>query len=879
MKKSLLLSLLWVVGVICYGQQPESQTRLTKRNVPLPGLNKYNQETIKKPKVGLPLGDFREKNCAEPASTVYKTSEDAFYQTTMHGFHPVKQRLTENVLTDVVPHKTAPDLSDDHCFYTFTLLDSWGDGWNGALMQVIQSGETIAVLGPEFDFGHQYVQQVSLNHGVVFEVFWQEGGYYPWEVGLVITDPFDEQVYYAENLSWDDIETTIFSDVAICTPPTCPRPSNLLLVSADTESALVTWTENGGAFQWDIEYGGEGFDDGEGTVIAGITGKPFLLTGLEPATMYEFRVRAFCSQEDISIWSTRKSFSTLCDAFPLPLAEGFDVVSPPQLPLCWTPMGAGAVYFVETSDYTYVSAPNSVYMGHTGFSVVMLVAPPLDEPVNNVQLRFKTLRLYATNNLHVGVITNPSDESTFTLVQTIIPDEYGAWSEHLVLFSGYTGADGRIAFRIGSLNDEYFGFYFIDDVEINYLQSCHAPYNPGASNITAGSALLQWDDFGTGEEWEIEWGTAPFSPGSGMLVQGIFQKSYALTGLAGSSTYQFYVRAVCSEGQASNWSSDVVFSTLCDIFSLPLSEGFDNVTPDALPLCWTETGTGYYYVATTDYDYFSPPYSVWLTHADFCQAMLIVPPLNELISNVQLGFKTRPVHFFGTLDVGVITDPDDESTFFVVQSFNIGATNVWTDRYVNFTGYTGPDGRIAFRSQDIYYRSILIDDIKITILDGYNVTFRVFNAAMQPVEGASIEIEGAGSITTQANGEATLMLQNGHYQYAVNSDDYHGYSGDFTIQDEHLILDIILLTLNVKEGVFTDVVLFPNPFGDQFFVKNGEEIKKITVLNTLGQTVLEQELAGDHSIGVRTAGLVKGVYFVQLHHKNGAHSVQKIIKR
>lgn len=879
MKKSLLLSLLWAAGIICYGQQPESQNLSMNKNEPLLGLNKDRPDPIEQPTIGLTLVDVGETIYASLTSKVPETSEDAFHHFKTPGFPPDSQRFAENVFVELGAYNTNSGLLNDQCFYMFTLLDSWGDGWNGALMHVIQNGQTVAVLGPGFDYGHQYLQQVSLIHGVLFEVFWHDGGYYPWEVGLIITDPFDEQVYFAENLSWDDIETTIFADVAICTPPTCPRPSNLLLVNAGTESALVTWTENSDASQWDIEYGFTGFADGEGTLIAGVSENPFLLTGLEPASLYEFRVRALCNAEDISLWSVRKSFFTLCEAFPLPLTEGFDDATPPQLPLCWTKLGAGSAYFAETSDYTFVSAPNSVYMGHTAYSFIMLVAPPLDEPVNNVQLRFKTLRLYATSDLHVGVITDPSDESTFTMIQAIMPEEYGVWSEHLVLFSGYTGADGRIAFRVGSPDDELFGFYFIDDVEIDYLQSCHAPYNLRVSNITTGSALLHWDDFGTGDEWEIEWGPAPFLPGSGMLVQGLFQTNYELSGLSGSSAYQFYARSVCTQDQTSNWSSGFVFSTLCDIFSLPLTEGFDNVTFGTLPQCWTEIGLGSYYIATTDLDYFSPPHSVWLTHSDFGQAILIVPPLNEPVNNVQLSFKTRPVQFLGNIDVGVITDPGDESTFIMVQSFNIGATNVWTDRFVNFTGYTGEEGRIAFRVQDVYYRSVLIDDIKISVSDGYNVTFRVTNSGMQPVAGASIEIEGAGSITTQTNGEATLTLQNGHYHYAVYADNYQGYSDDFTIQDGPLTLDIILLTLNVKDSFFHDVVLFPNPFSSRLFIKNAEELRKITLLNTMGQALWEQEVAGDQSIGINTAGLTKGVYFVQLHHINGAYSVQKIIKR
>ena len=64
-----------------------------------------------------------------------------------------------------------------------------------------------------------------------------------------------------------------------------------------------------------------------------------------------------------------------------------------------------------------------------------------------------TLGCYVWNNrnssdvrLEVGVMTDPTDEGTFTLVQSV-PLGYNYWQRVAVSFAGYTGGDGHIALR------------------------------------------------------------------------------------------------------------------------------------------------------------------------------------------------------------------------------------------------------------------------------------------------------------------------------------------------------------------------------------------------------------------------------------------------
>lgn len=96
------------------------------------------------------------------------------------------------------------------------------------------------------------------------------------------------------------------------TPPSCPQPSNLAVTNVTGTTVDLSWTENGSATIWDIEWDTAGFTPTGIPTITGTTTNPHPLTGLTPLTDYEFYVRAYCSASDTSLWSGPYMFSTLC---------------------------------------------------------------------------------------------------------------------------------------------------------------------------------------------------------------------------------------------------------------------------------------------------------------------------------------------------------------------------------------------------------------------------------------------------------------------------------------------------------------------------------------------------------------------------------------
>ena len=86
-------------------------------------------------------------------------------------------------------------------------------------------------------------------------------------------------------------------------------------MSADSitvSSAELGWTENGTAANWDVEFGLEGFT-ATGAPTFSTEMNPYLQSGLETNTCYDFYVRANCGADDTSVWVGPYNFCTLND--------------------------------------------------------------------------------------------------------------------------------------------------------------------------------------------------------------------------------------------------------------------------------------------------------------------------------------------------------------------------------------------------------------------------------------------------------------------------------------------------------------------------------------------------------------------------------------
>jgi len=77
----------------------------------------------------------------------------------------------------------------------------------------------------------------------------------------------------------------------------------------------------------------------------------------------------------------------------------------------------------------------------------------------------------------------------------------------------------------------------------------------------------------------------------------------------------------------------------------------------------------------------------------------------------------------------------------------------------------------------------------------------------------------------------------------------------------------------------SNVELFPNPVTNELTINNAEPIQKITISNTLGQTVIEESLSGKSTVVISTQSLQSGIFFITLKNFEGNEITKKIVKQ
>ena len=118
-------------------------------------------------------------------------------------------------------------------------------------------------------------------------------------------------------------------------------------------------------------------------------------------------------------------------------------------------------------------------------------------------------------------------------------------------------------------------YFYIDDIVMSQgpAPSCPQPTALTASNITSSGADIGWTTGGS-TNWNIEYGPAGFTPGSGTTVMNI-TNPYSLSMLTSNTGYDVYVQDSCGAGDVSNWSV-LSLTTLPNMHPFPLMEDFED---------------------------------------------------------------------------------------------------------------------------------------------------------------------------------------------------------------------------------------------------------------------------------------------------------------
>ena len=531
------------------------------------------------------------------------------------------------------------------CNYTLELRDNFNNGWGGgSQVTVTLNGTPTSYTLPDPP-GNQTVYTITVNDGDTLLVDYIADPTFPGDNEFTL---FDSEGITVVDSGFTPASGNYFNGTASC--PTCPAVSNISATNVVSDGADIAWTPGGSESEWIIEYGVAPYTCGSGGVQTTVTTNPATITGLNSETDYDIYVIAVCGPSDQSACQGPVSIST--------------TVSCPA-PGAFTPAGNSASSIQFAWDANGNPSPNS--------EIEYGVSPYTQGSGGTTVQQF-------TGNF--AIVTGLMSDTTY--------DFYVRMDCGMGDFSSWSGPYTN-----------------------NTLISCPAMGNVQTINTTANSIELDWVAGGVETEWEINYApagviTTPFATTTqGLLdtVSGL--PELTLSGLTDSTTYEIYIRSVCDPALP-DFSSPTLYveNTTCTAFTAPYFTNFESDPLNELGICdesivvgsgtgtapWvrvddltSNSGTQHIYIysgstgATGDYYYISPEFS-------------------DLDSN-------KRVRFFaydrdnGEIEVGVMTDPTDATTFTSVQTFT--DADLADDQYqlvrVDFTSITTTGGHIAIK--------------------------------------------------------------------------------------------------------------------------------------------------------------------------------------
>ena len=369
--------------------------------------------------------------------------------------------------------------------------------------------------------------------------------------------------------------------VDVIPAPTCLPPSSTTVTNITANGATLNWVSDGNLFNVETVFAGE--PQGSGLVVSGITGLSTTLSGLDPQADYAYYIQRDCGSGSLSPWTGPFTFRTACEAFE-EFTEDFTTEVTIPAPECWYTLKTTADAFANVIVYNYNDYVQ-LYNSNDAAAALYLITPALtDLPLNLHRAKFKAYSFSAGVSLVVGTMSDPTNASTFTAVQTI--PMTNAWANYSVAFVNST-PNAHVAFKfVGTGTYQYL---YIDDFAWEVAPTCPDINVVTFVGSTPTTADITWTPGGAETAWEYAYGLATLENPEGLVPVGVSTTPAAtITGLAPSTTYKVWVRAACG-GEFGIWSPSKTFTTACvPVSTFPWTEGFEGTAGTAFPVCWSE---------------------------------------------------------------------------------------------------------------------------------------------------------------------------------------------------------------------------------------------------------------------------------------------------
>ena len=371
--------------------------------------------------------------------------------------------------------------------------------------------------------------------------------------------------------------------------PSCFPVNNLAINATQTTSSslTLTWTDdrNSGA-SYDIYT----VTPTDTTLLGSSTTTTYTATGLNANTAYVFGVKSNCGGGDLAEMRT-VSGRTACAAIAaLPYTMGFEdadlqgTTNADRLPFCWTRINTLAsgtyTYYPYAYNYgtphggsrhLYFSASSyGTYADTTGF-----IMPELDVttyPMNGNRVIFWAKVSSTPYTVLVGTMTDPTDRSTFTLVESVSVTAT-SYTKYAVSLASAAATDAYVAFIVPKVTSTM----YIDDVTLEELPSCGDVTGLTVDSTTVTTATLLWNTVAGAMGYTV------YNMADNSVLGTATDTTYTVENLDANTVYTFGVQSNCSGGDGIIATASG--RTACATEAMPWSENFDNWT--AKSPCWS----------------------------------------------------------------------------------------------------------------------------------------------------------------------------------------------------------------------------------------------------------------------------------------------------
>jgi hypothetical protein len=446
---------------------------------------------------------------------------------------------------------------------------------------------------------------------------------------------------------------------------------------------------------------------------------------------YYLNIRTICDQD--TTWWISSSFTTTCpNDFPIPFYENFESYSTGAYEdgfNCWqvAEYGTDAGYPKILKPSSGAQDGNMLELWSTSTThrnVAML--PGLDADLSQVVLSFDA-RSYGTtvkSVLYVGSMGDIRDWTTFVAIDTVYMDGGNVFTTRRYDLANYTLAYNNIVFTSGlGDNLEMNSDIYIDNISIK-PNTCIEAWNFEATDIQTTSLDIKWDGKADNDEWIVK-----VMQGNKVLVADstIIGKAFKANNLEAMTKYTFFVKPTCD----TIWS-EASFLTACIKLdpSKPNKETFEdypsgtsyNASQQAP--CWT-VGNGNPSATTTYIPYIYKTSSTYAASGTNCYRLYptatysptwVASPEIDCNSLTEL---LVTFSYYGSSSYyilpGVMTDPEDLSTFVVLDSIKCAGKIVTATMDLSEYADTIPAGAKYFAWRTAYNAgpTIYLDDVSI----------------------------------------------------------------------------------------------------------------------------------------------------------------------